>query len=320
MTTENYFYLDSNNQPIGPLDLSALSELANVGVINPESLVAKVGGSEWVAWKSVEDTVVAVPVVPANKEADAATQKAKPMLLPEAYAIYKKAKVETSEFDKGALVSFPTCSAGVGLFSNYSAFFRSSYIKGNDGQLLKFVGTHGLYLTISQESLVDWSKADLSGGSSLEINEITTDFTGAKRTSHLLVLLEKDVLTKHMNTGMKIRVSSPSQGQQQIIEIKPADIQAVLFFQNEDAFAFDPAAAKAAADKENTGVMITLWAIGSWLFGILVPFAIKDHEWRIAFILLVLAAPYFVFKYRRKKKEQAALADNSAQAAETPPA
>ncbi len=316
MTTENYFYLDYSNQPVGPVELSALTALASGGLITGETLVAKVGASEWVPLSSVVATSAPTPESAAPV---AAAQSGKPVLLPQAYAIAQKAKLQTSEFDQTAKVEFPGCSGG--FFSNHNAFFRSVYMKGNDGQLLKSVGSHVLYVTVTRKSLVSWEYATLSGGASLELRTINTEFLDQTRVAHLIISEFGDTLVENMNTGLRIRVSSPSEGEEEIITINPADIQAVLFYQDADAFTYGPEAGKAAVvessflgqvDSFNNKLGMFLWAFCSWIFAGNAVFGILHLlggkiDGLYQFLLTgSLAAPYFIYKHLKKKKAAAA--------------
>ena len=267
MTTENYFYLDSANQPVGPLGLDALAELASSRMITPDTLVAQVGGSEWVPLKSATDTPEgAAPVATAQDE--------RPVLLPKAYAIAQKAKVNASEFSKNVTVEFPTCSGG--LLSRCSAYFASVYDKGDDGQPInKNRGVLGLVVHITRGELVIWDRATLPGGDSLMLKEIRTEFVGNSRVTQLALPLIHKPMLENMHTGLRIRLSSSVHHDEEILDISPEHIQAVLYYQNPDAFTYDPGATKAAVeassftgqlDNFNQKLGMFLWAFCSWIF------------------------------------------------------
>lgn len=42
-----FYYLNSDNQPVGPMELGAIRKLAEAGIVPPEVLVCEAGGQDW---------------------------------------------------------------------------------------------------------------------------------------------------------------------------------------------------------------------------------------------------------------------------------
>ena len=70
--TNQWHYLDSAGQQIGPVTADELQQLGASGVIHAETSVWKEGLAEWVSATQVEGLIPAIPVVPAPTEAQPA--------------------------------------------------------------------------------------------------------------------------------------------------------------------------------------------------------------------------------------------------------
>lgn len=64
---KEYYYLDANKQPQGPLSTEDLIQLEQSGRITPSTLVARKGESTWKAWSSFEERSRAAAPAPKRK-------------------------------------------------------------------------------------------------------------------------------------------------------------------------------------------------------------------------------------------------------------
>jgi hypothetical protein len=51
----DYYYLNSDNQPVGPMDLAAIRKLAGVGIVGPDVLVCEAGHADWTPLSQKQD-------------------------------------------------------------------------------------------------------------------------------------------------------------------------------------------------------------------------------------------------------------------------
>ena len=53
---EMYYYADDQNNPVGPLPLQAMQDLANKGIIRANTKVIEHGGAAWTTWEKIRPT------------------------------------------------------------------------------------------------------------------------------------------------------------------------------------------------------------------------------------------------------------------------
>lgn len=69
MPADNYFYIDSTNETVGPVSWEVLQQLARAGAVADETLAAPEGGSDWVPFSELKARVEAkakLPPVPGS--------------------------------------------------------------------------------------------------------------------------------------------------------------------------------------------------------------------------------------------------------------
>lgn len=63
-----WYYADATNQPVGPLPMDVLQQLASVGVISPETHILEEGGTEWKKFSSIVPLSARVDTKPASSD------------------------------------------------------------------------------------------------------------------------------------------------------------------------------------------------------------------------------------------------------------
>lgn len=287
-----YFYADSNNKPVGPLNKEQMEGLWQGNIINAETHIIAKGEDTWKRYadyfgEKEEHSAHALPPDKITISKEAENIAACAHIVESEFDIY--AEVDLPLFLNESTDNFMSASllnAEITLIKN-KAHLRFPAPRKQDEGVARDLHEHGvnvpntviLYVETTRPEWCNWRTATLAGGVDLDLNEVHHEIGSSVNIleEHITIVIPIETLEDHLNDGLKIRIRGTSE---LIIDVPPSHVQATMYLLRKDKYIVDQSQStkhETVANKSEVDVSFSLkevlvgfgGAIGVFIFLIL---------------------------------------------------